>query len=221
MPGSPVLSQPVASLRCYDGEHAAHAHDHAQLLFGLDGWLELELDGHGARVDAGTGLIVPAGVSHAYATRSGARVWVVDSPAGPGLERARRFALPPRWSPTAAGDGLALATGAPRVLQRRRLDPLQLAKALSGRLHEHWPNERLGACFHLSAPQFRARWLAWTGLPPQAWLRDQRLDAAERLLRAGVTLDAAALQVGYRSASALATALRRERGQGARGLRGG
>ncbi|MFY7905378.1 MAG: hypothetical protein ACOVO0_04510, partial [Burkholderiaceae bacterium] len=88
------LSQPVVELRHYRGDHGAHVHDHAQVLFGRMGWLEVEVNGHLMRVDAAAGLVVPAGASHGSATARGAQVWVVDAPAAAGLERVRAFALP-------------------------------------------------------------------------------------------------------------------------------
>lgn len=215
------LLEPVATLRHYLGAHEAHAHAHAQLLFGLAGRLELEVDGRAAWVDPGTGLIVPPGALHAYEAARAAQVWVVDAPAAPGLEQVRRFGLPVGWTPSMNAAALvALAGGAPRVRARRRLDPARLEQALVGRLHEDWPNHRMAALYALSPPRFHARWLALTGMAPQAWLRARRLDVAAALLRSGLTLDAAALQVGYAGASALAFALRRERGLGARALRG-
>jgi len=211
---------PLASLRRYLGDHGAHVHEHAQVLFGVDGALEVDVDGRAARVDASAGLVVPAGARHASLSLRGASVWVVDAPPGPGLERLRAFAPPPRWTTQAAPAVLLAAIdAAPRVLARRRLETAQVEEAIAGRLHEDWPNARLAAACALSVARFHARWLALTGLAPQAWLRGRRLDAAAALLRAGVPLETAALQVGYRSASALGVALRRERGIGARGLR--
>jgi len=216
------LVAPVASLRRYHGDHGAHAHEHAQVLFGLGGVLEVEVAGRGARVDASAGLVVPPGARHASMSRHGASVWVVDAPPGPGLDRLRTFAPPARWSMGAdAGQLLLAIAAAPRVLARRRLETAQVQAAIDGRLHEDWPNARLAAVCALSVPRFHARWLALTGLAPQAWLRAHRLDVAAALLRAGMPLETAALQVGYRSASALGVALRRERGVGARALRRG
>jgi AraC-like DNA-binding protein len=147
-------------------------------------------------------------------------VWVLDAPAGPALDRVRSFALPTGWQPTDDAQALLSVAGtAPALRSRRSIDTMLLEQALAGRLHEDWPNARMAALFALSAPRFHARWLALTGLPPQAWLRGRRLDSAVALLRAGLTLDVAAMQVGYASASALAFALRRERGMGARLLR--
>ena len=219
MPASLPLV-PVASLRRYLGDHGAHAHAHAQVLFGVGGTLEIEVDGRPGRVDASAGLVVPPGARHASASRRGASVWVIDTPPGPGLERLRAFAPPARWSTrTDAADLLAAIAAAPRVLARRRLETAQVDEVLAGYLHEDWPNARLAAVCALSVARFHARWLALTGLAPQAWLRAHRLDIAASLLRAGVPLETAALQVGYRSASALGVALRRERGVGARALR--
>ena len=217
---APLPLVPIASLRRYLGDHGAHAHEHAQVLFGVGGMLEVEVDGRPGRVDASAGLVVPPGARHASASRRGASVWVIDTPAGPGLERLRAFAPPARWSTrTDAADLLAAIAAAPRVLARRRLETAQVDEALAGRLHEDWPNARLAAVCALSVARFHARWLALTGLAPQAWLRAHRLDVAASLLRAGVPLETTALQVGYRSASALGVALRRERGVGARALR--
>ena len=66
-----------------------------------------------------------------------------------------------------------------------------------------------------------ARLLELTGHTPQQWLRARRLDVAERAMARGQSLEATALRTGYASASALAYALRRERGLGARVLRRG
>lgn len=218
------LARPVGSLRRYAGAYEAHEHAHAQVLLGLDGALELELAGRAAFVDAACGLVVPAGVSHRFLAAAGANVLVIDSPPRLGLERVRRFMLPAGWRdggrPFDAEAALEAIAGAPRVLARRRLDTARLDAALAAALHEPWTTARMAALQALSPQRFHARLVELTGLAPQAYLRRRRLDEAMRLLRAGLSLDAAALQVGYRTASALAHALRRDRGLGARDVRG-
>ena len=71
----------------------------------------------------------------------------------------------------------------------------------------------------LSVAQFHARFVELTGETPQDWLRKLRLDAASQQLRQGAALEATALRCGYASASALAYALRRDRGLRSRQLK--
>jgi AraC-like DNA-binding protein len=216
------LQQPQASRRRYRGDYEAHAHEHAQLLFGLSGSLELELDGRPARVEPGTAVVVPAGVAHGYGTRHAALALVVDAPAGPGLDRVRSVAIDPRLLQAHEHEPavlLAALQAAPRVLQRRALDLDALAQAVDTSLHADWSTPRLAALCALSAPRFHARLRAQTGQTPQDWLRMRRLQRAQALLAAGLTLDATATRVGYASASALAHALRREQGVRVRALR--
>ena len=73
--------------------------------------------------------------------------------------------------------------------------------------------------FNLSPQRFHARLLELTGRTPGDHLRVLRLDSASRMLARGATLEFAAARVGYGSGSALAYALRRDRGIGARALR--
>ena len=250
-PSPALLTHPQGGLRTYLGGHAPHAHSHAQVLLGVEGGLALEVDGRSAWVDATAGLVIPAGATHGFESRGGARVWVVDAPACLGLDRLRAFALPPGWATnpgcgsrpgqgtgTDAGTGTASRadgqTGiclsaaqvldtldqAARVQVRRPVEVARLQAAVADTLHQPWPVQRMAALYCLSVPRFQVRWQALTGLSPQAWLRGQRLDAAQRQLKAGWPLETVALQVGYRSASALLFALRRDRGQTTRNLRG-
>lgn len=215
------LTAPTAGeRRHYCGDHGAHVHGHVQVLLGLSGCLEVEVEQRLMCVDATAGLIVPAGARHGSAARHGAEVWVIDTPVAPGFDRVRTFALsagPPLGLSSA--QWLDWARRARRVPPRRRLDAEALARVVAGALHEDWPVARLAAHCALSVPQFHARWRSLTGQTPQAWLRDRRLDEAQRLLRAGWSGEAVAARVGYASASALLYTLRRTRGLGVRDLR--
>ncbi|MCZ4329882.1 helix-turn-helix domain-containing protein [Castellaniella denitrificans] len=218
------LLEPVSTLRTYDGQAHVHAHDHAQIMAPLTGRMELEIDGHAAFTDPSCGLLIPAGARHAYCARPGTRILVIDAPGSAGLDRLRRFALSPACRVLGAqgdaGQQLALLLGLPTALSSRRgLDLTRLDTALSCALHEPWPTARMARLFSLSPQRFHARLLELTGRTPGDHLRALRLDSASRMLARGATLEFAAVRVGYGSGSALAYALRRDRGIGARALR--
>lgn len=232
-PLRPPLLAPHASVRSYSGEYTVHEHGHAQLLFALSGRMELEVAGHAAFVDSQCGLVVPAGVRHGFLAERGSRVMVVDAPVEPGVERVRRFEVPAALAAPVLARGLledgdagryavqALAgiLGAPTWVPRRPVDLALLDAALDRALHETWSTARMAGLFCLSPQRFHARLLALCGQTPQARLRERRLQRAVTLLQGGMPLETAAWQVGYRSASALGFALRREQGLGARAVR--
>ena len=219
-PATPV--EPMLSIRAYSGEQTVHSHDHAQVLFAWRGRMELEVGASADFADSSCGLVIPAGVTHAYEASPDLRLVVIDVAARRGLDRVRRFAVTPEVRRLAAAaradDLLAAVLGTPRVGVRRGIALDGLRATLSEALHEPWPTARMAERCLLSPQRFHARLLELTGQSPQAWLRVQRLDEAERLLRRGLTLEATATRVGYASASALAHALRRDRGLGVRSL---
>ncbi|MBS0293349.1 MAG: helix-turn-helix domain-containing protein [Proteobacteria bacterium] len=221
---APSLVEPSCSVRRYNGERGAHEHGFAQILYALDGSMELDIAGRAALVDGASGIVIPAGVDHGYCAERSARILVIDAPEQPGLSRMRRFAVPPHWrgqapAPQAVAACVAAVLQAPGLLARRRIDLPRLAEQVQPALHQDWPTARLAALCHLSAQRFHARLVELTGRTPQAWLRDLRLTRAAQLLARGQPLETTALACGYASASALAYALRRERGVGARDLR--
>lgn len=219
VPEAPEPLRPL--LRHYGDEGGCHQHDHAQVLFGWRGRLELDVEGRAALVDPHCGLVVPPGVRHAYRADGTAQVLVLDCPPGPATERFRRFHLQAGWAEAAAGRQMlwSMLGEAPRVLQRRSLDLDALAARIDADPARDWTVLDLAAACHLSPQRLRARFAESLGLSPLAWVRQRRLRAASERLERGWTLEAAALSVGYGSASALSAALRREQGTGARALR--
>lgn len=220
---SPVLEQAQTSVRSYSGEHQAHAHGYAQILFALQGRMELEVGGRPSFVDSACGMVIPAGADHGYLAAPQTLVLVIDAPMAQGLDKLRRFAVPPplrfpQCSLSIAAQ-MALVLQAPSLLQRRGLDLQWLQNKVQAALHESWPTARLASLMHLSVAQFHARFVELAGHTPQDWLRGLRLDAAVLQLKQGAALEATALRCGYASASALAYALRRERGVTSRQLR--
>ena len=219
-PGTPL--EPLLSLRSYSGEQTVHSHDYAQVLFAWRGRMDIEVGSAADFSDNSCGLIIPAGVTHAYAASPDLRMVVIDVAPERGLDRARRFAVTPTVRELAAGAHASQLLDAilqtPRVGVRRGIALDSLRAVLAGALHEPWTTARMAERCLLSPQRFHARLLELTGLSPQAWLRTLRLDEAQRLLRRGLTLEAAAARVGYRSASALAHALRRDRALGVRDL---
>jgi AraC-like DNA-binding protein/mannose-6-phosphate isomerase-like protein (cupin superfamily) len=214
------------SIRHYCGEHAAHVHDgHAQLLYALAGRMELEVDGRSSFVDTACGLLIPAGSRHGYLAPPGAQMLVLDVAgiAHAALDKVRRFQVPaaarcaPQLMP--AAQRLQLLLQSPALLPRRAVDVSAIEAQVRARLHSDWPTARLAALAHLSPQRFHARWQELTGQTPQQWLRQIRLDEAERLLARGRSLEACARSCGYATASALAYALRRDRQTGARHVR--
>jgi AraC-like DNA-binding protein len=217
------LAEPQLSIRAYSGEQTVHSHDHAQVLFAWRGRMELQIGAAAGFSDSSCGLIIPAGVTHAYAASPDLRMVVIDVAPDRGLDRTRRFAVTPDVRELAASvradELLAAILQTPRAGVRRGIALDRLRAELAGALYEPWTTARMAERCLLSPQRFHARLLELTGSSPQAWLRTLRLDEAQRLLRRGLTLEAAAARVGYRSASALAHAMRRDRATGARDLR--
>jgi AraC-like DNA-binding protein len=220
-PATPL--EPQLSIRSYSGEQTVHSHDHAQVLFAWRGRMDIEIGGAADFSDNSCGLIIPAGVTHAYAASPDLRMVVIDVAPDRGLDRPRRFAVTPGVRELAggarAGQLLDAILQTPRVGVRRGIALDSLRAALAGALHEPWTTARMAERCVLSPQRFHARLLELTGQSPQAWLRTLRLDEAQRLLRRGLTLEGVAARIGYRSASALAHAMRRDRATGARALR--
>lgn len=214
-----------SGVRRYNGEYISHEHDHVQIMFALQGRMELEIGGRCAFADTSCGMLIPAGTSHGFLAATDARMFVIELPAhhelGPGRSFAVTAACRQSIDLTDAALQLAQVLQAPRILARRGIDLAQLDAALNAALSEVWSTTRMAELFCLSPQRFHARLLELTGQTPQSYLRGSRFDAAQRLLRRGISLETTAFQVGYRSASALSFALKRDRQVGARKIRNG
>ncbi|MBK5510942.1 helix-turn-helix transcriptional regulator [Pseudomonas sp. TH15] len=72
--------RPILTLRQYTEDLIIHSHAHAQLVFGLSGALDFEVDGRGSQVVQQSFVVVPAGMHHACGSPNGSRCLVLDVP---------------------------------------------------------------------------------------------------------------------------------------------
>lgn len=216
------------SLRRYGPSPGSHAHDHFQVLVGVEGVLELEVDGRGRRVGPGEGFLVAPGHRHDFESTGGSRCLVLDTRADlwslcadlPGrpeqvgsLARYLSQALL-HHQPLAAlhGPGLLLEAWGPAVParpSRRRIDWAALQAWAQTRLDQPLSVAQLAERVHLSPSQFALRCHEANGQSVMQWLRAQRLARARQLRALGMPVAEVARRTGYRSPSALTAALRR------------
>ncbi|WP_024304290.1 AraC family transcriptional regulator [Pseudogulbenkiania sp. MAI-1] len=73
---------PSLSVRHYLPETQAHSHDHAQLVFGLDGALQMDVEGRAGCVAAQQLAVIPSACRHAFAGAQAASCLVLDVSSG-------------------------------------------------------------------------------------------------------------------------------------------
>ncbi len=218
----------LLSLRTYGASHGSHAHDHFQALVGVDGVLELEIEGRGLRIAEGDAFLVRPGERHDFEARSGSHCLVLDtdlplwSTCRKQPERPQTFRPLARYlalaiahdQPLAALHGPALLLEAwrpagPPPRTQRAIDWSQLSAWAQAHMHEPLTVADLAARVFLSTSQFTLRCHEMHGTTPMHWLRTQRLAHARQLRDGGLAVADVARRTGYRSPSALTAALRR------------
>ncbi|MGK9067439.1 AraC family transcriptional regulator [Stutzerimonas chloritidismutans] len=78
---------PILSLRHYNHDQIVHSHPHTQLVFGLRGQLDFEVDGQGSRIQQQLLAVVPTDARHACGSADGSFCLVMDIPDGAWLRR--------------------------------------------------------------------------------------------------------------------------------------
>jgi AraC-like DNA-binding protein len=214
------------TLRVYGATHGSHSHEHHQMLVGLEGVLDLEVEGRGQRIGAGDALLVPAGERHDFESVAGSRCLVLDSASplwarcGVRPQRPQQVTALANYLADAIRQPLAVAYApfllldawrSPGPLQRARraIDWPALTAWVHSRIDQHVGVSELASRVHLSASQFALRCHEAQGMGPLDWLRLQRLTRARQLRDDGVPVHEVARRTGYRSPSALTAALRK------------
>jgi AraC-like DNA-binding protein len=218
-------------MRQYGSSRGSHTHDHFQVLLGVDGALEIEVQGKGRHIAAGEGCVIAPGEQHDFEGRDGARCLVLDTV---DQRWARCAASPSQHVATHAlvgylclamerPDSLAWHYGpmllldcwrkedAPTARSKRGIDWQALSVWCQAHMHETLSVADLAQQVCLSPTQFAARCRQETGASAMQWLRGLRLERARALRLQGLPAAVVALRCGYQSASALACAQRDQR----------
>ena len=214
------------SVRKYGQAPGGHMHDHFQVIWPLNGCLELEIEGKGVALQVGDGLIVRPGDRHDFESRDGSRCLVLDSSQAVWQYRTARPTFAKSASQMAAFLAVALEEKLPLAIEsgehllaqswglcpaagkvRRTVDWKTLTDWTNAHLHEKLRAADLAGLAHLSESQFRARCIEELGLTPMQWLRQLRLTKAQFLREAGIPVAVISARVGYETPSALTAAM--------------
>lgn len=76
--------RPILTLRDYTHDLIVHSHEHAQLVFGLSGALDFEVEGQGSQVRQQSFVVVPSGAHHACGSLMAVAAWCSTSLRGRG-----------------------------------------------------------------------------------------------------------------------------------------
>jgi len=99
-----AIASPALSLRRYGAVSACDTHGFHQIVLGIDGTMEMAVDGIGQRIDAHHAWLIPAGARHEYAGIGENRQLVLDVPCASLAMPERLFS---RALPLTMGDALA------------------------------------------------------------------------------------------------------------------
>jgi AraC-like DNA-binding protein len=226
---------PTVSLRRYGAVEASDVHDFHQIVLGLDGAMDMTVDGRARRIDASGAWIVPAGARHDYSAAGENRQLVIDLPlASVALperffDRARAVEIDPQvaqlvqdvamraqsgasgrfaWQAAThlCGALLAGTTGGPA----RGLDFARIDRWLRAHLAEPLRVADLAAHCGFGMRRFHALFIEAFGETPHRYVQRLRLDAALTLLAdTRRSLTDIALDVGFADQSAFTHAFSR------------
>jgi AraC-like DNA-binding protein len=232
MTHAPLVS-PSVSLRQYGAVQASDVHEFHQIVLGLDGEMDMAVEGSERRVDCRTAWVVPAGFRHEYSAGGVNRQLVVDLPlcsvAVPEryFERARAIevgsalALVVRQAASCADGSRRFAWGAATRLcslliadavadDARGLDFVRIDAWMRERLSEPLRVAALAAYCGFGIRRFHQLFCEAFGETPHRYLQRLRLDAALRLLDdPRASLSDIALQTGFADQSAFTHAFGR------------
>ncbi|MEJ2633383.1 MAG: AraC family transcriptional regulator [Acidihalobacter sp.] len=216
------------SVRDYGAAPGRHVHDHFQVLWALQGSLELEIEGRGMSLDFGEATLLRPGERHDFESRLGSRCLVLDT-RDPVWERrsarpqsveashhlAMYLALSLQDGATASSElgtlllGQAWGEAHESRRARRDVDWARLTQWVLRRLAQPLTAADLAERALLSESQFRQRCVGALGCSPMQWVRTLRLERARELRADGMRVAEIARRTGYRSPSALRVALER------------
>ena len=219
---------PAFSVMSYGPSPGSHLHDYFQILWSLNGSLELEIEGKGTNLRAGTGIVIAPNERHDFESHDANRCLVLNTADSNWAGRQR---LPhslqaidhlARFISEAISAQLPIsleistqllaqtwgnATAPTRA--RRQIEWLQLMQWAKDRLANSLTVVDLAERVCLSESQFRARCYAEVGCSPLHWLREIRREHACVLRARGMSVADVARRVGYDSPSAMTAAMRK------------